>query len=352
MEVIDSGIGISQEQQARLFTSFEQAESSTSRRFGGTGLGLAISKRIVEMMDGRIWVESEPGKGSAFKFNIQVKRGSRETRRLLSPDVSWENIRILVVDDSLETLDYFIEIMQRLGLSCDLASSGEEACSMITANGSYDLYFVDWKMQGMNGIELTHLIKRDNANRSVVIMISSTEWTIIQDDAKKAGVDKFLAKPLFPSSVLDCIVKCVGNPEPAANDDQTDEIVLFEGYRMLLAEDVEINREIVLEVMESTKIGIDCAVNGVEAVQMFSAAPERYDIIFMDVQMPEMDGLEATRQIRALDFPEAKKIPIVAMTANVFKEDVEKCLEAGMNNHLGKPLDFEDMMEMTRHYLH
>lgn len=353
IEIVDSGIGISAEQQSRLFNSFEQAESSTARRFGGTGLGLAISKSIVEMMNGRIWVESELDKGSTFKFTIKVKGGSGETRRLLSQDVNWDNVRILTVDDSPEILDYFMEIIQRFGLSCDIASSGKEACSMIEAKGPYDIYFVDWKMPGMNGIELTRLIKDGNADRSVVIMISSTEWTTIHDDAKDAGVDKFLPKPLFPSTVADCISECVGDPSGKSDaiGDQTDEDGMFEGYHMLLAEDVEINREIVLAMLEPTKISIDCAENGTEAVRMFSAAPDRYDMIFMDVQMPEMDGLEATRRIRALDFPSAKKIPIVAMTANVFKEDVEKCLEAGMDNHLGKPLDFEDMLKMTRRYL-
>ena len=352
IEVIDSGIGISPEQQSRLFTSFEQAESSTSRKFGGTGLGLAISKRIVNMMDGQIWVESELGKGSAFKFTVQVKRGSGESRGFLGPDVSWKNVRVLVVDDSLEIREYFIEFMQRFDITCDAASSGEEAYDLIKNNGSYDLYFVDWKMPGMNGIELTRLIKNHDTGKCVVIMISSTEWAVIQDDAKAAGVDLFLAKPLFPSAVADCINECIGSPddEPDAGDGQIDKDGMFEGYCMLLAEDVEINREIVLAMLEATKIRIDCAVNGVEAVQIFSAAPERYDMIFMDIQMPEMDGLEATSSIRALDFPKAKEIPIIAMTANVFREDIQKCLESGMNDHVGKPLNFNDVINKMKYY--
>jgi signal transduction histidine kinase len=224
VEVTDTGIGISRENQTRLFTSFEQAESSTSRKFGGTGLGLAICKRIVEMMDGSIWVESEPGKGSVFAFTVQLKRGAEE-------------------------------------------SGGARA------------------------------------------------------------------------------------------DKETDsgEIRSFHGCRILLAEDVEINREIVISLLEPTEIEIDCAANGVEAMNMFISEPDRYDMIFMDMQMPQMDGLEATRHIREFESklePNAHQhIPIVAMTANVFKEDIEKCLEAGMNAHVGKPLDLSEVMEVLKRYL-
>ncbi|MDR2180074.1 MAG: response regulator [Synergistaceae bacterium] len=224
IKVTDTGIGITPEQQSRLFASFEQAESSTSRKFGGTGLGLAISKRIVELMEGRIWIESELGKGSTFAFTLRAKRGAAEP-----------------------------------------------------ADGS--------------GV-----------------------GALAADDAPE---------------VRDC----------------------FDEYRVLLAEDVEINREIVLALLEPTGLSIDCAENGEEAVRLFSEAPGRYDMIFMDVQMPEVDGYEATRRIRALGVPEAKKVPIVAMTANVFREDVEKCLEAGMDDHLGKPLDFDEVLARLRKYL-
>ena len=221
--VSDTGIGISPEQQAKLFQSFQQAESSTSRKFGGTGLGLSISKSIVEMMDGKIWVESELGKGSEFSFTVKLKRG--ETKEQEIPPQKEES-----------------------------ADAGGE--------------------------------------------------------------------------------------------------VSFEGRRILLAEDVEINREIVLALLEPTKLSVDCAVNGIEAVDMFTAAPERYDLIFMDLQMPEMDGLTATVKIRAAELEKAKSIPIIAMTANVFREDIEKCLEAGMNGHIGKPLDFDEVLKVLRTYLH
>lgn len=353
IEVIDSGIGISPEQQSRLFTSFEQAESSTSRRFGGTGLGLAISKRIVEMMDGRIWIESELGKGSTFAFTIQAKRGSGDSKSLLGSDVNWKNIRILVIDDSDEIREYFAEMMQQFGVGCDLAGSGEEACELIYANGPYDLYFVDWKMPGMDGIEVSRLIKKIESDNSVIIMISSTEWSVIEDEAKSAGIEKFLLKPLFPSAVVDCISECIGSGgKVSAADGSFDrETENFEGYCILLAEDVEINREIVLALLEPTSLSIDCAENGAEALRIYSGDPDRYDMIFMDVQMPEMDGYEATRRIRSLDIPKAKTVPIIAMTANVFREDIEKCLDAGMDGHVGKPLDFHEVLGDLRKYL-
>jgi signal transduction histidine kinase len=222
IEVTDTGIGISEEQQAKLFGSFQQAESSTSRKYGGTGLGLAISKRIVEMMGGTIWIESELGKGSTFAFTIKTERGVSES-------------------------------------DADKPTDTEES--------------------------------------------------------------------------------------PSDTPEQ------FAGYRILLAEDVEINKEIVLALLEPTQIDIDCVDNGAEALQLFSESPDKYDMIFMDVQMPVMDGYEATRQIRALDFPKAKEIPIVAMTANVFKEDIESCLAAGMNNHIGKPLDLNEVLARLHQYI-
>jgi hemerythrin-like metal-binding protein len=352
VEVSDTGIGISREQQARLFTSFEQAESSTSRKFGGTGLGLAISKRIVELMGGGIKVESQPGKGSTFAFTIQAKRGQRGRESLLNPGVDWKNLRILAVDDAPETREYLMEIIRGFGVTCDAAASGEDALKLITRNSSYDIYFVDWKMPGMSGIEFSRKIKENSVDKSVVIMISATAWNLIETEAKSAGVDKFLAKPLFPSAIADCINECLGLDNlNAAAGTQTGGMDSFEGRRILLAEDVEINREIVLTLLGPALLTIDCAENGVEAVKLFSAAPDKFDMIFMDVQMPEMDGYEATRRIRALNIPKAKRVPIVAMTANVFREDIEKCLDAGMNDHIGKPLDIEEVLDKLRRYL-
>jgi signal transduction histidine kinase/CheY-like chemotaxis protein len=355
ISVSDTGIGISAEQQARLFTSFQQAESGTSRKFGGTGLGLAISKRIVEMMGGRIWIDSELGKGSTFTFTLKAQRSVGVRPRLLDEHVNWKNIRLLAVDDDRDLLAYFSEIARELGLVCDTAEGGAQALAMIEANGPYNIYFLDCKMPGMDGMELARRIKAENSGRKekfVVTMISATEWAAIESEARESGVTKFISKPIFPSALVDCINECLGMQDLSAlQNKQADEVGYFKGKHLLLAEDVPINQEIVLSLLEPTLLEIDCAENGAEAVRLFSEAPDKYDMIFMDVQMPEMDGYEATRLIRALDSPRGREVPIVAMTANVFREDIEKCLAAGMNEHIGKPIDVQEMLSALYKYL-
>ncbi|MDR2808289.1 MAG: response regulator [Spirochaetaceae bacterium] len=350
IEVTDTGIGITEEQKERLFTPFQQAESGTSRKFGGTGLGLAISKRIVELMGGSIWINSQPGKGSIFAFTIEARRGVGETTGLLGSDVNWGNIRVLVADDSTDVVQFFEDILSQLAVSYTVAANGEQALASIEKEGGFDVYFIDWKMPGIDGIELSRRIKERGGDKSIVIMISAMDWNVIADEAKAAGAYKFLSKPLFPSSIVDCINECLEVKEPAEGEAAL-QGNSFEGRHLLLVDDVEINREIVLSLLESTMIEVDCAENGVQALQTFSKNPELYDLIFMDIQMPEMDGFEATRRIRMLDLPSARQVPIIAMTANVFKEDIEKCLEAGMNDHMGKPLVFDDMLAKLHKYL-
>ena len=350
VDVTDTGIGISPEHQEKLFASFEQAESSTSRRFGGTGLGLAISKQIVELMDGEIWVKSEFGEGSTFSFTAKLRRASIVSGTL-SP-ITIKNVRMLVADDEWETLEFFRTFAQRMGVACDTTESSREALEMFKPGDKYDILFLDWAMPEMDGIELTREIRAISAKEPAIIMISAYDWLTIEQDARDAGVDGFLSKPLFSSDVMDCINCYIGVKSISKPTVSTDEpLVSFEKYRILLAEDLDINQEIVLALLEPTQIGIDCVSNGADAVQAFSASPERYDIIFMDIQMPEMDGLTAARLIRKLNIPKAREIPIIAMTANVFKEDVEECLGAGMNEHIGKPIDIDDMLAKLKKYL-
>ena len=353
-EVSDTGIGISQEQQAQLFTSFQQADSSISRKFGGTGLGLVISKRIIELMSGQISIESELGKGAAFIFTVKLERGKEDRRSLLDSDVNWKNIRVLVVDDDNEVLEYFKEIAGRFNIACDTVSTAEEAVILLEKNIWHDIYFVDWKMPGMNGIDLAKKIKDLCPGNSVVTMISSTEWSIIADEARAAGVDHFLPKPLFPSDIVDCVNDCLGVSSGTNRSDTTLSVITdtFPGCRILLAEDVEINREIVIAMLEPMELEIECAENGAETLRLFGEDPDRYDMIFMDVQMPEMDGLEATRRIRVYERENGlQAIPIIAMTANVFKEDVDRCRAAGMDDHVGKPLDMDAVIEKLRKFL-
>jgi signal transduction histidine kinase/CheY-like chemotaxis protein len=356
IEVSDTGIGISREQQGRIFTSFEQGDSNTSRKFGGTGLGLAISKRIVEMMGGGIRVESEPGRGTTFMLTVQVLKDA-EQNDLQETGISRVNLRILVVDDDAYTRDFFTEFSRYSGFKCDAAAGGEEALAMTARNGPYDIYFVSRSIPGMNGIEtvrrLRTIARRPPAElpKPVIIMISAAEWAAIETEAHDAGVDMFLSKPFFPSVITDCINQCLGaGPGHAIAPARIDN---FSGRRILIAEDIEISREIVQVLLEPTSIAVDFAENGVEAVRCFSEAPGIYDLIFMDIQMPEMDGYEATRRIREFERQRdlRRPVPIIAMTANVFREDVEKCLAAGMNDHVGKPLNFGEVLDKLRKYL-
>ena len=351
VEVTDTGIGITAEQQDKLFNSFQQADSSTSRHYGGTGLGLAISKSIVNLMGGDIWVDSKSGIGSVFSFTMQFEIDNDLAAPPLFGNVTLNDIRVLFVDDDANMREYFADMMAHLGIDCDVADSGRRALELVEKN-KYSLYFVDWKMPEMDGIELCSRIKALSLSPSVVIMVSSAEWHVLSEDARMAGIEKFMPKPLFPSAVAACIEDCMGiaaTGEQALEEPKRESD--FEGYRVLLVEDVEINREIVMVLLEPTNLMIDCVENGVQAVQKFKDNPGIYDMIFMDVQMPEMDGFEATRRIRSLDTPNAKTVTIVAMTANVYREDVEKCLEAGMNGHVGKPLDIDEVVRVLKHYL-
>lgn len=349
----DTGIGISKEQQSKLFTSFEQADGGIARRFGGTGLGLAISKNIVTLLGGKIWIESELGQGASFIFEIPVTMGNAPQYQLLRPEINWGMLRVLAVDDSSDVREYFTSFASAAGFGCETAASGKEAMEILEANreSPFNIIFVDWAMPGMDGIELTREIKQRYGSNTVVIMISATEWETIAQAAKTSGVDAFLPKPLFSSQIIDCINNCLGIKQQSAQTSKGNSFKgRFAGRHVLLAEDMEINREIVLALLEETGLTFSCAENGVQAVEMFRQNPAAYDIIFMDIHMPEMDGYEATEQIRALPTPKAKTIPIIAMTANVFREDIEKCLAAGMNSHVGKPIDFDEVMERLAKY--
>ncbi|MDR2573734.1 MAG: response regulator [Desulfovibrio sp.] len=346
--VSDTGIGISKEQQDRLFHPFVQADSSIAGKFGGTGLGLVISKRIVDMMGGRIWIESEIGRGTTFAFTIRAERGAGAPRSI--EDIDGRPPRILVVDGDHEVREYCGDIAEGLGLDRVVAADAGEAVELLKGPGAWDVCFVDWKTPGMDALDLARRIKELRADTAVVLMMPVAAWSQLEEEAKDAGVVSYLPKPIFPSALADRILECLGRGQPQAAPVVLGEPECFTGRRVLLVEDVEINREIVLELLKPTALEIECAENGAEAVRLFSERPERCDLILMDVQMPEMDGYEATRRIRALEVP-GRRMPIIAMTANVFHEDIEKCLEAGMDSHLGKPIDIGEVLTVLHKYL-
>ncbi|MDR2547859.1 MAG: response regulator [Lachnospiraceae bacterium] len=350
ISVEDTGIGIVGGQKERLFKAFEQAESGTSRAYGGTGLGLPISKHIIDLMGGDIWMESEPGKGTKFTIAVSLERGTDEKKRKLDENVNWDNVRIFVVDDEPEIREFFTVVSEELGIFCTVSANAEEALEILEENDDYSIYFIDWKLPGLNGCELARLIQDKAGQNSIVIIFSSIDWSVIEDEAREAKVDKFLPKPLFPSVIYDIINECMGKENDANQGFSSDYTDDFSGFKILLVEDIEINREIVQSLLEPTGLTLEYAENGVYAVDMFTAAAGNYDMILMDLQMPEMDGYEATLKIRALDVPNAKTVPIVAMTANVFLEDIEKCLEVGMNGHMGKPINIDELFNQVRRY--
>jgi len=361
IEVADNGIGISEEQQSRLFTSFEQADGGTARKYGGTGLGLSISKRIVDLMGGKIWVESEFGFGSKFIFTIKYERAGKKQMISLASKadkikINRDDIHILAVNSSPDTKEYLLDVMEALNLSCDVAAGGEEALEAIRQSWEkpYNVFFIDWHIPNMSGIELVKKIKRISAHNAVIMFSLSVEWSDIAEVAIEAGVDRFVSQQLFPSTILENIYECVDIVHQSVSSkaiSESHEISGFHGHTILIAEDIEINREIMKALLEDTGISIDFAENGVEATTMFIEQPTKYSLILMDIQMPEMDGYEATRSIRSYEHDAAGRIPIVAMTANVFKEDVERCLSCGMNDHLGKPIDTDLLLKKLKFYL-
>ena len=351
ISVTDNGIGISQEHHGRLFSAFVQVDEGRNRGYHGTGLGLAISRQIVELMKGKLWVESDIGKGSRFVFTIKAKRSSKSLSVMLSPDVNWDNIRIFVADGITETLEQFKRIFESLSINCEVAANGHEAWRFIKESGGYDIYFIDWNLPGMNGIELTKQIRSlDNTRQSHVIMVTDMNWESIKSEAETVCVDKYLVKPPFASSIVDCINQCIGLPniKPEQTGGHHNE---FAGKKMLLAEDMEINCEIIASLLKDTGIEIEYAKNGKEAVDMVTAAPDKYDVIFMDIQMPIMDGLEATRIIRSLPTVKHDELPIIAVSANVFTDDIESYLNAGMNDHIGKPFDIDKAIKVLRKWM-
>jgi len=355
--ISDTGIGITEEQIAKLFVSFEQADGSISRRFGGTGLGLAISKSIIEKMNGRIWVESEANKGSVFTFEIKLERSLRQSETVIFDGITPSDLKLLIVDGDKDIRRHFLDVVGNFGTHAEEAESGTRAIYLVKtareAQKPYDVVFLDYNLPDMDGIETANKLGEMIDKNTVIVMTSFLEWNKIEKLADGVGVHRFISKPLFPSSILDAINEIVGNTiknlkiETVMEEKAPD----FSDATLLLAEDVEINREIFIALLEDTNINIDVAENGRIAVNKFKENPDRYNIIIMDVQMPEMDGCEATRMIRALDIPKAKQIPIIAMTANAFKEDIAMCISCGMNDHLAKPIDVEAVTRKLLFYL-
>ena len=367
--VRDSGIGMSPEVQHKLFEEFTQADQSTTRRFGGTGLGLAICKKLMGLMGGRIWVDdSQPGKGTTICFAVRLpiaRQAQAHQRRLVEETGPLlKGVRVLVVDDNEVSRSILAELLHYFHLDVGTAASGQAALTALGAAAArpYDIVMMDWRMPGMNGDEVAQRIHGDPdiPHKPKIVMVTAYGREEVIRRAEQAGVDGFLIKPVSPSTLLDTILSVLGRSRLLKHDEPGDSgrpanttSPHLQGTRLLLVEDNEINREFATELLRSEGIAVDEAVNGQQAIEMVQQ--HDYDAVLMDVQMPVLDGLEATRRIRALaEEPNGTRfasLPIIAMTALAMAKDAEESRAAGMNDHVTKPIAPEQLMQVLAHWV-
>ena len=338
--ISDTGIGMSKEFLPKLFESFSQEDSSSTSKYGSTGLGMSITKNLVEMMNGSIEVESEKGKGTTFTVSVTLQGSERRRFHSHADDLQPRDMCVLVIDDDPVACEHAKLVMGQVGISCESALSGAEGVKMVKLRHArrepYNLILVDWKMPEMDGVETTRQIRSIVGYDAAIIILTSYNWYEIVEEAKKAGVDSFVPKPLFAATVMDEFRNAFKKKCEGMHAAKTD----LRGCRILVAEDIAINAEIMVMMLGMREIKADVANNGKVAVDMFATHEVGcYDAILMDMRMPEMDGLEATRKIRAMNRRDAKTIPIIALTANAFDEDVQRSLQAGLNAHLSKPVE-------------
>lgn len=350
-EVHDTGIGMTPEQQSLLFQSFSQADAGTTRKYGGTGLGLAISKQLVEMMAGRIWVESVAGQGSTFTFEVNLEEQESKPKNVRQfPDK-----KVLIVDDTPSWQKILTRLLKEFNISVTIADSGEQAIAMICGQKqNFDLVLMDWKMPGLDGIETTKKIREQcQSLPPTIIMVSAYRQESLLNAAKEQGIEIFLQKPVNPSLLYSVIMEAFGEKihheynKTVQCYSLKNELTTLSGSTILLAEDNSMNREIIHGMLSHSGIIIVDAINGREVVQMVDAEPDKYELILMDIQMPEMDGYEATDLIRKKN----STLPIIALTANAFVSDITKTKEAGMQEHLNKPIDVEKLFATLLKYI-
>ena len=349
----DNGIGMSQEFVGHIFEPFEREESTTQSGIQGTGLGMAITKNIIDMMNGQITVESESGKGSTFTVELSLKlqdveKNAEELKEL-------EGLRALVVDDDLNTCSSVSKMLKQLGLRSEWTISGKEAvyrAKMAYEEGDpFHTYIVDWQMPEISGVETSRRIRSVVGQDAPIVILTAYDWSDIEEDARAAGVTAFCAKPLFMSDLKSALLAANNISE---KEEQAAEWTLadFSGKRVLLVEDIELNREIAEVILTEAGFIVESAPDGTDAVAMVEKSEENhYDVILMDVQMPIMNGYEATRTIRTLPREDVKTVPIIAMTANALEEDKEAAIKNGMNAHIAKPLDMDTFISVLRQFL-
>ncbi len=352
-QVKDSGIGISKEFQKHIFEAFAREQTSTVSGIQGAGLGMAITKNIVDMMGGTISVESEIGKGSEFTVCLRFRISGAPPRNVRIPKLA--GLHALVADDDFNTCASVTRMLGKIGMRAEWTTSGKEAVlrAQLAAENDdeFSVYIIDWIMPDMNGIETVRRIRAIIGDSKPIIILTAYDWTDIEEEAREAGVTAFCSKPLFMSELREALLKPFGDEEEPEKEENHDE--LFKGKKILLVEDNELNQEIAATILEEQGFLVDLAGDGVTAVEKMKAADSGYyDIILMDIQMPHMDGYEATRRIRELEDKAKANIPIYAMTANAFEEDRKKAIDAGLNGHIAKPIDIKNLMSVLKEALH
>jgi diguanylate cyclase (GGDEF)-like protein len=351
IQVRDTGCGIHKEYMKRIFEPFEQENELTAGEHGGSGLGLSITKNMVELMRGKIQVESEVGVGTTFSITIPCMQAPVQQSM---NNEAIADMRAIVVDDDADALEYASSILNHIGILHDTAESGEEALNLITKARNdrkmYSLCLVDWRMHGMSGLELTKRIRQACGEKPVVVIASAYDLAEISDETQSAGVDACITKPYFQSTLFNILMRL--SQGKLVNQNAQPEEYNFSGKRVLIVDDTEINREIASELLRMVGFEVKTANDGQRAIEIFEKSePGTYDVILMDVQMPVMNGYEATRVIRRSGHPEAQSICIIAMTANAFAEDIAKSLEAGMNDHISKPIDTKLLYQVLSRYV-
>lgn len=354
-EVEDNGIGMTPEFLERVFTPFERAEDSRMSQAAGTGLGLAITKSIVDMMEGNIYVESEKDAGSRFTVEIPLKLPNQQVQE--PPDLA--GYSVLIVDDDQDACESISLILEETGIRADWVMSGLEAVEKAwrahTMEDDYCVVIVDWKMPGMDGVETARRIRERLGSDMPILLLSSYDWENVKEEALQAGINGFLTKPIFKADILEQLKHYIHGWQQEYDEDeelQIQETENLEGVRILVADDNELNLEIMFEILNNSGAEVECAHNGKEVLDAYLKSKQGYyQLILMDVHMPEMNGLEATKEIRNSGRPDASLVPIIAMTADVFKEDISRCQEAGMNAHIGKPVELDKLYSTVQKFL-
>jgi two-component system sensor histidine kinase/response regulator len=375
--VRDSGIGMTAEQAAKLFQPFMQADSSTTRKYGGTGLGLTISKRLAEMMGGEIWVESEPGRGSTFNFTASFGLGKEKAKKRFKTTPDLRGMQVLVVDDNATSRNILKEMLESFSFEVSLAASGEEGLTELeNASGSqpFELVIMDWQMPGMDGIEASRRIKNHRRLSKIppIVLVTAYGREEVMQQAEAVGLEGFLLKPVTPSMLFDAIMQSLGKALPEVppvtrrKEQEARALENIQGARVLLVEDNEINQQVAREILEGAGLIVTLVSNGQEAVN--AVKENNYDAVLMDVQMPVMDGYTATRKIREWEkevsgqktkdrkegsalSPQSSALPIIAMTAHAMAGDEQKSLEAGMNGHVTKPIDPDQLFATLQKWI-